>query len=81
MTDTHITMQAQHVSRVEGITHQAVTLAEVQMAAVTGHNACRILAAVLQYRQAVIDLLVDWPVGHDADDAAHNLLPDAWIYT
>jgi hypothetical protein len=44
------------------------------------HDARGVLAAMLQHRQRVIDLLVDRRVPDDADDSAHALkLPSASI--
>ena len=57
------------------IAHQPVVLAQIQLAAVTGDHAGRILAAMLEHGQAVVDGLVDRLLGHDTDYAAHRLAP------
>ena len=80
MADADVALQPQHVALLEDIAHQAVLLAHEQLAVVAGHDARGILAAVLQDRQRVIDLLIDWRVPDDADDSAHSLmLPSASI--
>ena len=51
---------------------QAERLAAVECAVLVGLDAGGVLAAVLQYRQRVIDRLVDRTMGDDADDATHG---------
>ncbi len=80
VADADVALEAQHVALLEDVAHQAVLLAHEQLAFVAGHDAGGVLAAVLQYRQRVIDLLVGRRVPDDADDSAHSLkLPTAWI--
>jgi hypothetical protein len=42
-----------------------------ELAVFLGHDASRILAAVLQEQQRVIDQLVDWGAADNADDSTH----------
>ena len=80
VADADVALQAQHVALLEDVAHQAVLLAHEQLAVVAGHDAGGVLAAVLQHRQRVIDLLIDRRVPDDADDSAHCLkLPSASI--
>jgi hypothetical protein len=44
-------------------------------AAVIGRDTRRILAAVLQQQQGVIQQLIDRLMGYDADDATHDVAP------
>jgi hypothetical protein len=60
-----------HVTLLEHVTHQAHVLAQVQLAVVLGHDAGRVLAAVLQHGQRVVELLVDGAEAHDTDESAH----------
>ncbi len=71
MADTHVTRQTQHMAGMKHIAHQTVVLAQVQTAVFTGHDARRILAAVLQYRQAVIQSLIHRVLSHNANDSTH----------
>ena len=64
-------MQRAHVARAERLAHLPARLRHVEDGAVGGGDAGRVLAAVLQQEQAVVDLLVDGLGGDDADDAAH----------
>ena len=49
-------------------------------AAVIGCNARRVLAAVLQEQQCVVEDLVDGIMRDDADDATHGAAPKDWCY-
>jgi hypothetical protein len=70
--DADLAAQAEHVLvGVEHVAHQPVVLAQVQLVAVARDDAGRVLAAVLQHRQRVVQLLVDRRVRDEADDAAH----------
>lgn len=71
MANAHIAYELDHMSFIEHIPRQAVVLAQVKLVFVTGHDACGILAAVLQYRQAVIDGLIDDCLAYDTYNAAH----------
>ena len=53
------------------IPHQAVVLAQIDAAVIAGDDTRRILAAVLQHRQAVVDGLIDIILTDYTDNAAH----------
>ena len=72
--DADVALELQHVPLLEHVADQAVVLAQEQLAVVRGHDARGILAAMLQHRQRIVELLVDRAVTDDADDAAHVLL-------
>ena len=72
MAEAHGAEQGAHVARAVRLTHLAFGLVHVDDAAVGGRDAGRVLAAMLQQRKAVIDLLVDWARRDDADNAAHS---------
>jgi hypothetical protein len=63
--------QALHVLAAEHVAHQAVGLALLEHAVVAGHDARGVLAAVLQHRQRIVELLVYVTTSDDARDAAH----------
>ena len=71
MRNADVTDQVAHVTSLEHILHQAVVLVHVERAAIAGHDACRILAAVLEHQQAVIQHLVDGILADDTDNSAH----------
>jgi len=74
MPDTHIAAQLDHVSRTEDIARKTVVLAQMELVALTGHDARGILSPVLQHQQRVVERLVDRTFTDDADDAAHDFL-------
>ena len=59
MRDTHVAGQIDHVLVVEHVARQTVGLAQIQATFVAGHDARRVLAAMLQHQQGVIQRLVD----------------------
>src|SRR5688572_4239607 len=67
----HVALEPQHVLLLEHVADQAVVLAQEELALVRGHDARGILAAMLQHRKRIVELLVDRAVTDDADDAAH----------
>src|SRR5690606_33464863 len=75
MRDAHVAAQAVHVALAEHIAHQPLAAHREQLAAIGGHDARGILAAVLQHRQRVIQLLVDRTASGDACNATHALSP------
>jgi hypothetical protein len=64
-------------SRAEDLAHHAVAFPHREARAVAGGNARRVLTAVLQQLQRVVQQLVDRSGGHNADDAAHEFLLNA----
>ncbi len=52
--------------------HQAVRLVQVELTALRGSDAGRILAPMLQQQQAVIEQLVDRPAPHNPYDSTHG---------
>ncbi len=71
VAEPHGSEQAAHVTGAVGLTHLAAGALHVDDAAVGGRDTGRVLAAVLQQTQGVVDLLVDGVRRDDADDAAH----------
>ena len=59
MTNADVAGQGEHVAGVEDIAHETVVLAQKQLVSVTGCDARRVLAAVLQHGQGIIDVLID----------------------
>jgi hypothetical protein len=56
----------------KNITHQAVSLPQMQTPTVTGHNTGRILTAMLKDCQAIIQGLVDRAMTDYSDYPAHK---------
>ena len=71
VADARVALQRTHITGTEHVAHQAVGLVHGEHAAVIGSDTCRVLAAVLQQQQCVIQQLVDRLMGDDADDATH----------
>ena len=73
VTDAHVTFELEHVVLLEHVAHQAAALAHTQLPfARGGRNAGRILAAMLQHGEGVIETLIDGAGTNDTDDAAHG---------
>ncbi len=72
MTDAVITDQPHHVARMKHIAHHAILLAEIKPAVMGCHNAGGILTAMLQYRQCVIEVLVNRALACNTHNTAHN---------
>jgi hypothetical protein len=71
MADPDIAGKVAHVAGADHIADQAVVLAQEQAAEITGDDARRILATVLQYGEAVEQALVDRATSRDTDNSAH----------
>ena len=78
VAEADVAEQRAHVARAERLAHLPARLRHVEHGAVGGRDAGRVLAAVLQEEQAVVDLLVDGLGGDDADDAAHASDGSSW---
>ncbi|MNI55712.1 hypothetical protein D3C73_1106780 [compost metagenome] len=72
MGDTDTAFQGGHGACIEDIADQASSLLHPQAAAVDGGDARRVLAAMLEDGQAVIQLPGDVLVADDSDDATHD---------
>jgi short-subunit dehydrogenase len=55
------------------LANQTGVFAEVKPIAVNGDYPGSILSAMLQNRQCVIDVLINWALAHDSNDAAHTM--------
>src|SRR5690606_20714884 len=69
--DADPALEQAHGLAVEHVAHQAVALVHAQVRAIRRGDACRVLAAVLEHGQAVVEFRRDVLVGNDADDPAH----------
>src|SRR5690606_38727989 len=78
MADAYVAAQAEHAGLVEHVAHQAATLVQAQAAAVQRGDAGRILAAVLQDGERVIERRGDFRLADDADDSAHWEVLSEW---
>ena len=72
MPDAHVAAQPQHVALVKYIAHQAVTLASAKRAVSVGGDSGRILPAVLQHGQRIINCLVNRLLADDSDYSTHG---------
>ena len=61
------------MSAVENIADQPIVLSQMNSFSITGHNACGILAPMLNHSQGVIDRLIRVRVSDNADHSAHQL--------
>ena len=73
MADADVALELLHVVLLEDIAHQALALAHEQLALGDRRDARRVLAAVLQHRQGVIDPLIDSAGSDDSGNAAHSV--------
>jgi len=72
--DAELAGEQLHVRHVEHVARQAVALVQADAVAVDGGDAGRVLATVLQHRQAVVEGRGDVAGAGDSDDAAHGLV-------
>src|SRR3546814_5488169 len=77
-TDTLFPYTTLFRSVVEHVAHQSVALVHAQLGAVGGGDARRVLAAVLQHGQSVVQRCRDFSGSDDADDAAHGGSAVCW---
>jgi hypothetical protein len=63
--------QRAHVAGAEHVAHHALGLVHEDLAALQGDDAGRVLAAMLQQQQRVVDQLVDRALADDPNDSAH----------
>src|SRR5690606_9998900 len=71
MADADVAAQPQHVALLEHVAHEPVALARVQPAVRLRDDTRRILTAVLQDRQRIVERLVDRLMADDSDYSAH----------
>ena len=67
----HVAGELQHVPFLEHVADQAVALANAQPPAVVGHDACRILSAVLEDGERIVERLVHGFMANDSDESTH----------
>ena len=79
LPQARVARQSAHVAGAEHVTHHALGLVHEELAVQLRGNASRILAAVLQEQQSVIDQLVDGGRADHADDSTHSCLPSQKI--
>ena len=71
-------VQFTHVSGTENIEHHAFGFVHVEYRAVGRHDARRVLTAMLQTEQAIVNQLIHRAVRNDSDHATHKLLLSAY---
>ena len=72
MADADVAAQLEHVVAREHVAHESRALVQAQAIAVDGRDAGRVLAAVLQHGQRVVERRRDFRFSDDADDSAHG---------
>ncbi len=72
MADTDISRQAKHMPGAKDIPHQTIALALLQTVRAPGHDAGRILAAMLENGERIVNRLIDGTLRNDTDNAAHQ---------
>ena len=72
MGDTHVARQSAHVARAENVAHEAGALVHEKGVVLARGDAGRILSAMLQDHQPIVEQLVDRPVSHDSENTAHR---------
>ena len=73
LAQAHAARQRAHVARAEHVAHHAARLVHEALRALHRDDAGRVLPAMLQQQQRVVDQLVDRDLSDDADNAAHGL--------
>ena len=72
LAEAHRAGQRAHVAGAEHVAHHAARFLHEALGALHGDDAGRVLAAVLQQQQRVVDQLVDWRLRDHSDDSAHG---------
>jgi hypothetical protein len=72
VSHTHVACQAQHVAMSKHISHQAVTLPDVEPVLTAGRNAGCVLTTVLEYGQCIVYRLVYRSFANYSYNAAHK---------
>ena len=72
MTDAQISRQFSHVPGSEDILGQTIALPQKDLVALSGGDSCRILTAMLQHSQGVVNPSVDRFDTSDSSDSAHS---------
>ena len=73
LAQTHVAGQGAHIAGAKHIAHHALGLVHEKLAPLLGDDTGRILPAVLQQQQAVINQLVDGGLADNANYAAHGV--------
>src|ERR1700733_9330185 len=80
VADADVALELEHVMLLEHVAHQAAALAHAQLPlARGGSDAGGVLAAVLQYRERVVEPLVHGAGPDDAGDAAHSCVSSSYL--
>jgi hypothetical protein len=72
MRDAGLALKIAHVARAEHVAHQPAALLHVEGALQGSDDAGRVLPAVLEHEQAVVEQLIDRRLRDDSDDSAHR---------
>ena len=75
LTDPDIAREVAHVARAKHVAHEPHGLVHVKVKSVERGNARRVLTAMLQEVQRIVDALVHRFPGHHGNDTAHSRDP------
>jgi len=76
MSDTHAATEVKHMPSVKNVAHKPSRFTQKQSTGVIGRYSRSVLTAMLEYRQSVIERLVNRCLRHNSDNPAHNFYPD-----
>jgi hypothetical protein len=77
LTEPAVARQGPHVARAEHVAHQALGLVHIELAFLLRDDARRVLPAVLQQQQRVVDQLIDRSVTDNTNNSTHRSIPFA----
>ena len=72
LAQANVAWQGAHVARAKNVAHHPLGFVHVELVALLCDDARRVLAAVLQEQQGVVDQLVDRCAVDNADDSTHG---------
>ncbi len=82
VTEAEVAHEGPHVAGAERLAHLPLRLVHVERAGGFGRRHPRgVLTAMLQQEEGVVDLLVDGPTAHHADDSAHACYASPFVKT
>jgi hypothetical protein len=74
MANSHRTSQFEHMPGVKHIAHQSIVLAQVHPFRIAREYPCRVLSAMLEHGEPVVNGLVHGPRAENTDYPTHGLL-------
>ena len=81
MSNAHVALEALHVPGFEHILDQTIGFSLLEVAVCYGHDACSILATMLQHGQRIIQGLINRGGAHYTDNTTHVLVTSRSLIT